>query len=36
MADGSFMAWLSPDKLDLTLESSEKVNTVACRPAVES
>ncbi|CAN0123138.1 unnamed protein product [Ectocarpus sp. 12 AP-2014] len=25
MADGSFMAWLSPDKLDLTLESSDKL-----------
>ncbi|CAM9619487.1 unnamed protein product, partial [Ectocarpus fasciculatus] len=25
MADGSFMAWLSPDKLDLTLESAEKL-----------
>ncbi|CAM9538032.1 unnamed protein product [Ectocarpus sp. 4 AP-2014] len=25
MADGSFMAWLSPDKLDLTGESSEKL-----------
>ncbi|CBJ29556.1 Membrane-associated tyrosine-and threonine-specific cdc2-inhibitory kinase (Myt1 kinase) [Ectocarpus siliculosus] len=25
MADGSFVAWLSPDKFDLTLESSEKL-----------
>ncbi|CAM9170116.1 unnamed protein product [Ectocarpus sp. 12 AP-2014] len=25
MADGSFTAWLSPDKLDLTVESSEKL-----------